>query len=152
MVKYFFSRQVAIYFVLQYQIKGQGNWKGALCVTQDNKALQHKLWSESPQKLCWRKWQVALGGGIMPPQPSTPGQGWDTSQAVNATWNATWFWSMVSSRWTLDPTEASQPSQCPWQLLLEHCRHQTPSISPSKVLCVFITTCIFSQCSWWQKT
>lgn len=64
MVKYFFSRQVAVYFVLQYQIRGQGNWKGAFCVTWDNKALQHKLWgggapkSFAEERKLWR-WHCA---------------------------------------------------------------------------------------------
>lgn len=132
MAKYFFSRQVAVYLVLRCQIRGKRNWKGPLCVTCNNKALQHELWeARAPQELCWSKWQQKLWRAAPCHHgPPSPGRAGDTSRVINAAWKAGWFWSAVSqgASWTQqkhsDLPDALDSSSAFWSIIgTKHLRY-----------------------------
>lgn len=127
--EYFFARQVALHFVLRRQSRRRRSWEGPLCVTCNNKALQHRLWgAEAPQELCWSKWQQELwrvtrcqgqGWGHL------PGHQWHLESRLLLKWDL--------SRCLLARAGASWPSRCPWRLLslLEHHRYQKRAVRSS---------------------
>lgn len=95
--------------VLRRQVGGKGNWKGPLCVTGNNKALQHELWGASAARALLKQVTASSGGrhaataalraraglGTPPGLRTPPGKHPDRPDALDG---SSAFWSIVGTQ------------------------------------------------------